>query len=136
MVTELNELKRRYESGEFDAIREDLERFLRKHRAAIAAARCEQERRGVPVSEEEAVKLYILRHRSINPERDMRDQLEEIRREAGRRAAAPAGAPPADAEEVTLEWARYRSAAWRSYRLTAILYVFDREKDRYLRLLR
>jgi hypothetical protein len=136
VVTEFNELKRRYESGEFDAIREDLERFLQKHRAAITAARSEQERQGVPVSEEEAVKLYILRHRSINPERDMRDQLEEIRREAGRRAAAPVGAPPADAEEVTLEWACYRSAAWRSHRLTAILYVFDREKERYLRLLR
>ncbi|HXG60314.1 MAG TPA: hypothetical protein VNO22_02970 [Planctomycetota bacterium] len=133
MVTELDELKRRYEAGEFDALREDLEQFLRRHRAAIAAARREQERRGVPLSEEEAVRLYILRHRSINPERDMRDQLEEIRREAGRRAA---GAPAADAEEVTLEWARYRSAAWRSYRLTAILYVFDREKDRYLGLLR
>ncbi|MFN3484675.1 MAG: hypothetical protein ACK44W_04230 [Planctomycetota bacterium] len=134
MVTELNELKRRYESGELDAIREDLERFLRQHRTAIAAARSQQLSGGVPVSEEEAVKLYILRHRSVNPERDLRDQLEEIRREAGRRS--PGGESPAELEEVTLEWARYRSAAWRSYRLSAILYVFDREKERYLKLLR
>lgn len=134
MVTELNELKRRYESGELDAIREDLERFLRQHRTAIAAARSQQLSGGVSVSEEEAVKLYILRHRSVNPERDLRDQLEEIRREAGRRSAG--GESPADLEEVTLEWARYRSAAWRSYRLSAILYVFDREKERYLKLLR
>lgn len=134
MVTELNELKRRYESGEFDAIREDLERFLYQHRTAIAAALSQKRRGGVSVSEEEAVKLYILRHRSVNPERDMRDQLEEIRREAGRRSAA--GESLADLEEVTLEWARYRSAAWRSYRLSAILYVFEREKERYLKLLR
>ena len=132
-MTEIEEIERRYEAGQLDPIKHDLERFLVAHRAEIQACRAEESRQGAEVSPGEAVKLFILRHRTINAQREIREQLEEIQREKWYRGVDRGCAP--DPEEVALEWARKYSSAWRQHRLTTILYIFEREKDRYLRLL-
>ena len=132
-MTELDEIQLEYEAGRLDSIKEDLQRFLRAHRAEIAAWRAEQARAAGGLSDADAVKLFLIRHRSINPQREIRDQLEEIQKEKWIRGVTTGCAP--DAQQVASEWARAHSAAWRQHRLTTIVYVFEREQDRYLKLL-
>lgn len=132
-MSEIEEIRQKYDAGQLEAIKQDLERFVVAHRGAIAKYRADQEKRGLRLTDEAAVKFYILRHRSINPQREIRDQLEEIQREKWIRGIQ-LGRPP-DAQEVAREWTQKYSAHWRSHRITTIIYVFEREKERYIRLL-
>lgn len=131
--SEIDEIRRRYEAGELETIRQDLDRFIQAHKGEISTYRDEQARKGLNLSDEAAVKFFILHHRSINPQREIRDQLEEIQKEKWIRGIQT-GRPP-DEQEVALDWARDHSADWRSHRVTEIVYVFEREKERYCRLL-
>jgi hypothetical protein len=133
-MSELDEIREKYESGKLDSIKEDLERFLVAHRGDIAACRAEQELRGAPADDASAVKIFILRHRSINPARDISEQLDEILKEKWIRGIRTGCAP--DGQKVALEWAQHHSAGWRAHRLTTIVYVFERDKERFLQLLK
>ena len=132
-MSTLDEIRRQYEAGQLEDIRGDLERFLRAHGSRIGCFRDEQRSRGKEIDDELAVKLYLIHYRSINPRKEIQDQLEEIRKEAWIRGINSGCAP--DPQEVAQDWARKYSAAWREHRVTTIVYVFEREKDRYLRLL-
>ena len=131
--TEIDEIRRRYESGELDTIREDLDQFIQTHVADICRYRDEQARKGLKLSPEASIKFYILHHRSINPQREIRDQLEEIQKEKWIRGIQTGCEP--DAQEVAQEWSKKNSANWRSHRVTAIVYVFERDKERLCKLL-
>lgn len=133
-MSEIEEIRRQYESGELDSIKEDLGRFILAHRSRILDYRSEQEQKGLALPEEAAIKFYLLRYRSINPQREIREQLEEIQKEKWIRGIIQ-GCPP-DEQSVALEWARTHSAAWREHRVTTIVYVFEQEKEKYCNLLR
>ena len=133
-MSELDDIRRQYESGQLDSIKEDLARFICAHRSRIQEYRAEQERRGMTLPDDAAIKFYLLRYRSINPQREIREQLEEIQKEKWIRGIRQGCAP--DEQEVALEWARKHSAAWREHRVTTIVYVFEQEKDRYCSMLR
>ena len=133
-MEEIEEIREKYEAGQLDRIKADLERFIVSHRGAILKFRDASIAKGrPPLSDEVAIKFYILRHRSINPAQEIQEQLVEIEREKWIRGVATGREP--DAQEVANEWAKEHSAGWRAHRVTTIVYVFDREKDRYLRLL-
>lgn len=133
-MSELDEIKRQYESGKLDSIKQDLERFIARHRAEMAAYRAEQERKGLALSDEALIRLYVLRHRSINPQREILDQLDEIQKEKWIRGVQTGKSP--DAQEVALDWARSFSSHWRAHRVATILYLLEREPERYLPFLR
>jgi hypothetical protein len=133
-VSDLDEIRRQYESGQLDSIKEDLARFICAYRSRIQEYRTEQERRGLALPDDAAIKFYLLRYRSINPQREIKEQLEEIQKEKWIRGVRQ-GCPPDD-EEVAREWARTHSAAWREHRVTTIIYVFEQEKDRFCGMLR
>jgi hypothetical protein len=133
-VSELDDIRRQYESGQLDSIKEDLGRFICAHRSRLLDYRAEQQLKGLTLTEESTIKFYLLRYRSINPGREIREQLEEIQREKWIRGVRQ-GCPP-DEQEVALEWARTPSAAWREHRVTTIVYVFEQEKERYCSMLR
>ena len=132
-MTDIDEIRRQYETGRLDSIKEDLSRFICAHRSRILDYRAEQERKGLQLSDEAAIKFYLLRYRSINPQREIREQLEEIQKEKWIRGVHQ-GCPP-DEEQVAREWAYQHSAAWREHRVTVIVYVFEQEKDRFCSLL-
>ena len=81
-MDEIGHIREKYDKGELDQIRRELEQFLVAHREKIRAL---QEKRFAgktkQINPEVAVKLYILQHRSINPAREIREQLHEINRE-------------------------------------------------------
>ncbi len=133
-MSELEDIRRQYESGQLESIKEDLARFIVAHRPRIQEYRVELESKGLSLTDEATIKFYLLRYRSINPGREIREQLEEIQKEKWIRGVRQ-GCPP-DEQEVALEWARTHSAAWREHRVTTIIYVFEQEKDRYCGLLR
>jgi len=132
-VSELDDIRRQYESGQLDSIKEDLKHFITLHRSKILAYRAEQEEKGLTLPDDAAIKFYLLRYRSINPQREIREQLEEIQKEKWIRGVLTGCAP--DAQQVALEWARTHSAAWRQHRVTTIVYVFEQEKERYCGML-
>jgi len=133
-VSEIEDIRRQYESGQLDSIKEDLARFIVAHRSRIQEYRAAQEEKGLSLTDEATVKFYLLRYRSINPGREIREQLEEIQKEKWIRGVRQ-GCPP-DEQEVALEWARKHSAAWREHRVTTIVYVFEQEKEKYCAMLR
>lgn len=134
-MTELEEIRSKYEAGQLDQIKSDLERFISAHSSEIECFKEEQGRRGVPnLSDETAIKFFIIHRRSINPAREIEEQLGEIEREKWIRGIATGCAP--DAQQVALDWARKYSAGWRAHRVTSIIYCFDRDKERYLNILR
>jgi hypothetical protein len=133
VMSELDDIREQYEQGRLESLKDDLERFLCNHRDRIRAFAAEQVARGLEIPADSVVKFYILRQRSINPRREIQDQLEEIQREKWIRGIQSGCAP--DAQEVAADWARKFSAPWREHRLTTIVYVFERDKDRYLKLL-
>lgn len=133
-MSEIEEIRQKYDSGRMDEIRVDLDRFIRAHRREILCLRDANVAKNLPpLTDETAIKLFILRHRSINPRREIQEQLQEISREKWIRGVQ-LGCPP-DPEEVASEWARKHSAGWRAHRVMSIVYVFEREKERYVRLL-
>jgi hypothetical protein len=134
--SQLEQLCREYESGALDPLKEDLARFLLRQAGEIRRLRDEYfGMRGVPpTADEVAVKMYILKSRSINPTREILDQLDEINREKWIRGIHTGSSP--DPQDVARDWAHLHSPGWRDHRVMAIIYVFEREKERYLAIIR
>jgi len=133
-MTEIDEIRSKYESGQLDHIKADLERFIVAHAAEIERYKQEQSERGLaPIADDTAIKFFIIQNRSINPEREILEQIAEIEREKWIQGVRTGHSPDADA--VCKEWANKYSAGWRAHRVTSIVYVFEREKERYLRIL-
>lgn len=134
-MSEIEEIKQRYERGELDHIRRDLDLFISNRRADILKFRDAFNAKNptTPISDECAIKFFILKTRSINPQSEIREQLEEIEREKWIQGVRFGCSP--DANKVALEWARFHSPGWRSHRVTTIIYVFERGKDHYVMLL-
>jgi hypothetical protein len=134
-MTELEEIAQKYLAGRLDHIKSDLERFITSNRVRIDAFRSELSARlHLALTDENAIKQFILRHRSINPAAEIQEQLEEIQKEKWIRGVRDGCAP--DDQAVALEWSQKYSAGWRAHRVTTIIYVFDRDKERFIGLLR
>src|SRR5439155_1585318 len=69
VMTELEEIQQKYESGRLDPIKRDLERFIEVHRAQIESFRQELGAKlHLKLTDDNVIKQYILKHRSINAE--------------------------------------------------------------------
>jgi hypothetical protein len=134
--SQLEQLCREYASGKLDTIKDDLAGFLRRQAAAIRSLRDEYfgTQDVPPTADEVAVKMFILKSRSINPSREILDQLDEINREKWIRGINAGFSP--DPQSVATDWARLHSPGWRDHRVMAIIYVFEREKERFIALVR
>lgn len=133
-MDEIGHIREKYGKGTLEQIRKDLEGFLVAHRGKIREVREKSfARKKGRVSPELAVKLYILQHRSINPAREIREQLHEINREKWIHGEM-LGHPPDD-QAVARSWAKKHAVEWRSHRVMEIVFVFEQEKERFLRIL-
>lgn len=133
-MTEIDEIRSKYESGQLDHIKADLERFIVAHAPDIERYKQEQAERGLaPIADDTAIKFFIIQNRSINPEREILEQVAEIEREKWIQGVKTGSAP--DPQAVCAEWASKYSAGWRQHRVTIIVYVFEQEKERFLRVL-
>lgn len=135
-MDELGEIKRDYESKRLEHIKEDLAAFIKNHKQDIITFQNDKvvkDKLG-NVSEEIAIKLFIQKSRSINPKREIMEQLEEIQKEKWIRGVQLGKAP--DPQDVAKDWATRYSPGWRDHRVMCIIYVFEREKEHFLNLLK
>jgi hypothetical protein len=134
-LKELKEIQQKYERGELDHIKKDLEKFIIAHKHEIK--KYKEKLKKYPslasINDEIALKLYILQHRTINPPREMQEQLEEIKKETWIEGEKTKKTP--DEEKVAIEWAKKYAPGWRCHRVTTIIFVFEQDKKRYLSLL-
>ena len=73
-MSEIDDIRKQYETGRLDSIKEDLGFFICAHKTRIQQYRAEQEAKGLVLPEDAAIKFYLLRYRSINPKREIQDE--------------------------------------------------------------
>lgn len=133
-MSELQDLEREYDSGKLGMIERDLESFILRNRQEILRFRDQLARKNAAVTDEVACKLYILQIRTLNPVAEIRDQLKEIEVECWIRGEREG--KPVSRDQVANEWCRRHAPGWRDHRVLAIVYCFERCKERLVPLLR
>ena len=81
-----------------------------------------------------ALKEAILHSRILNPGTDAEAQLAEIERHIW--ILGEKYRQPPDREQEALDWVRKFASSWREYRLLAILYVFEKNREQYIQRLK
>jgi hypothetical protein len=134
-MAEIEELKTEWEKGRLASIARDLLEFVRNHRADIVEYREKhlKKLRGVRVSDDLALKQYILQVRSISPQGEIKDQLKEIEQEIWYRGENEGG--QVNRQDVAREWCMRHAPGWRDHRVMAIVFVLDKMKDELLAIL-
>ena len=133
-MSELHELGREYGAGNLGTVERDLESFILRNRVEILRFRDQLARKNPAVTDEVACKLYILQIRTLNPVAEIRDQLREIEAECWIRGEK--AGTQISRDDVANEWCRRHAPGWRDHRVLAIVYVFERCKERLVPLLR
>ncbi|MBI3270078.1 MAG: hypothetical protein HYZ53_13720 [Planctomycetes bacterium] len=135
-MDEFKNLDRDYRNGRFRAIEVDLENFIRKNRENIRRFQEENLRKlkSASPSDALAIKWYIMQIQTINPVDEIKSQLDEIEKEIWYQAQQHG--PGLDRSRVAKEWCRRHAPGWRDHRVLAIIYVLDRNVDRYVQILR
>jgi hypothetical protein len=134
-MPELDELKTEWESGRLAAIARDLVEFVRNHRLDILDYREAhlKKLRGAQVTDDLAIRMYILQVRSISPQGEIRDQLKEIEQEVWYRGERGEG--QMDRQQIAREWCMRHAPGWRDHRVMAIVFVLEKIKDQLLAIL-
>ena len=135
IMDEIDEIKENYESGKFDHIKNDLVDFITKYKNDIKAIKSDTTvvTKFGNITDEVAIKLFILKHRSINPMREIKEQLAEMEREKWIKGVQTGKDP--NSQQVAEEWAKLYSPGWRDHRVLSIIYVFERDKEKDIRML-
>jgi hypothetical protein len=134
-MSEMSDLKSDWDAGRLSQIARDLVEFVRNHRSDIIDFRDRQlgRLRGARVSDDLALRMYILQIRSISPQGEIRDQLGEIEREIWYRGESSGG--QVDRQQVAREWCMKHAPGWRDHRVMAIVFVLDKIKEQLLQIL-
>ncbi|MEK7469531.1 MAG: hypothetical protein AAB074_19335 [Planctomycetota bacterium] len=134
-MPELEELQTEWEKGRLSAIVRDLVEFVRNHRSDILDYREAhlKKLRGARVTDDLAIRLYILQVRSISPQGEIRDQLKEIEQEVWYRGERGEG--QTDRQQIAREWCMRHAPGWRDHRVMAIVFVLEKIKDQLLAIL-
>lgn len=133
-MTEWEQLGQTYDSGKFKNLEGELEKFINQHRRAIKHFQTKELPRlkDVQSTDELAIKLYIMKVRSINLQEEIKLELDEIKQATQQQAEKNGG--QADSEQVAHEWSRQHAPGWRDYWILCALYTFERHKEKYLKI--
>ncbi|MEW6027548.1 MAG: hypothetical protein AB1599_09680 [Planctomycetota bacterium] len=135
MSDELKKLSEEYCLGRYTELAKDLETFIRKNKEAILKFKADEVKNmgvGAP-TDELAVKLFILKTRSINPATEIKTELAEIEKEIWYQGEKTKSSP--DRNKVAMEWCKLHAPGWRDNWVFAALYVFEHDKPYYLKVL-
>ncbi len=132
----LDEIKEEYEAGKLDEVEQDLFSFLKNRRNEIHDTRRDLKQKFPEddINLTVATKAYLMQIRSINPEYEIQKELEDIEREVKKQESLQDG--NVDREEVFREWCDRYAPSWRDRHVMTIIYVFERNKQRYLSVLK
>ncbi|MCK5578916.1 MAG: hypothetical protein KAI63_05280 [Planctomycetes bacterium] len=132
----LQELEQDFCAGKFKKIEKELELFITQHKKEINLFRDTELKKikNTPVSDELAIKLFIMRTRSINPIEEIKLELQEIEKEIWYRGEKANG--QVDRDKICQEWCQSHAAGWRDHWVMSVLYVFERHKNKFVKLLK
>lgn len=135
MMSILNDLNQDYSSGKFKQIEADLESFFHKNKKAIQEFKSTKidKLKGVDPTYELAAKLFLLKTRSVNPLGEIKSEIEEIEKEIWYRGES--SKQQVDRNAVAIEWSKKHAPGWRDKFTMTALYVFGRNKDKYVRII-
>lgn len=135
MMSILDDLNRDYAAGKFQHIEKDLENFFHMNKEAIQDFKntkvCKLQ--GVAPTDELAAKLFLLKTRSVNPLGEIKSEIEEIEKEIWYRGES--SKQQVDRNAVAIEWSKKHAPGWRDHFTMTALYVFGRNKDKYVRII-
>ena len=130
---ELDQVREKYDRGGYSELEECLEEFLKAHAFDLPGfKRWIEEQHKMEFTLDNTIRHYIREHKSVSTTLDMKDQMKEIRKEKWFRGERH---EDDDIETVCREWIKKYGEAWRLHRVREILYVYGREKDRYMGLI-
>lgn len=132
MATPTDPLEDEWQKGKLRDLELDLEHFVRLHADEIRAA-C---RLPEPDHIDSLVRIMIRRRGTVNPRRDILDQAKEISNEIwweGERICGPV--PQNRQEEIARNWAHQHAANWREWRLREILYTWEKNLPRFIKMI-
>lgn len=135
MSDELKNLSEEYCLGRYAELEKDLGGFITKNKEAIHKFKAEELKNfglAGPI-DELAIKLFILKTRSINPATEIKTELAEIEKEIWYQGEKSKSEP--DRNKVAMEWCKTHAPGWRDNWVVAALYVFEHNKDHYIALL-
>jgi hypothetical protein len=128
-MNELDKVRDSYERGDLESLRIQLESFISYNKDNILQFKIQEELNwNRPLDLATAMKLFILKVRTIDTEAEMRDQIIAINRESE-------GADSALAEQNVryMEWIEKNAIVWRGFRVLAIIYVFDQNQQNMMK---
>jgi len=132
----VDDIEQEYERGHLQEVEDDLSTFLEERRDKIFDFRDDLAGtfpdRNIDLGT--AIKTYILQIRSINPEYEIRKEMKDIEREVQRRRSNQDG--DVDREKVVQEWCDRFAPSWRDRHVMTVIYVFERNREKYLSIIR
>jgi hypothetical protein len=130
-MDELDKIKSSYANGELEPILKQLEVFISCHKEQILSFKIQEESNWKrPLDLATAVKLFILHVRSIDSRAEMLDQIKEISKTIGDEYKKDIQKQ----NNCCFEWVEKYAPIWRAFRVLAIIYVFDQNREKLLSL--
>ena len=127
-MNELDKVKISYSRGELESLRTQLESFISCNKDKILQFKAQEENTwDRPLDMATAIKLFLLKVRTIDTEAEMRDQMKAITMEL-----KVACEDETEQNHRWFDWIRRNGVSWRGYRVLAIIYVFDQNQDHML----
>ncbi|MFA5793623.1 MAG: hypothetical protein WC980_00935 [Candidatus Brocadiia bacterium] len=135
MCSEIKNIAQDYCSGKYRELEKDLESFIKQNKEGIKKFKTSvlPELRIPNLTEELAIKMYIVKAKSINHLTEIKTELDEIEKEIW--YTGEKNKKPANRDEVAKEWCKKHAPGWRDRWVMAALYVFEHNKQHYLKLL-
>jgi hypothetical protein len=136
MAMSIDPLEEEWQKGKLKDLERDLEDFLRSHADEIRSAALKPEAPPDQTLIDHCVRHLIRRRGTVNPKRDILDQAREISNEIwweGERICGPV--PQNRQEEIARNWAHTHAAKWREWRLREILYAWEKNIPRFIKLI-
>jgi hypothetical protein len=133
-LDELGQIEENYKRGSYSHLSDCLRQFLVNHSSRILEFRTRYEQKqGTPFMLETAVALYIFDNKTVDMKLDMKDQRNEILREIWIRHEKNNRETDS---EIERDWVRKYAEGWRTHRTREIMYLFSRNKENYLELIK
>jgi hypothetical protein len=120
---EIIKIENDYKSGKYYVLENLLGKFVLQNRGLI-----DQVQKKYSSDKLLALKLLLLKRRSIDMPTEMRMQLDEISREAWYVGSV-------DRECVARDWAKNHAAGWREHYTLALNFIIEAKKEKFLQLL-
>ena len=135
-MSPLDNLRQDYQSGKFKDIEADMAQFIQRNKNEIMKFKDTHLVRltDTAPTDELAIKLFLMKTRSLNTIHELKLELDEIEKEIWYQGEKTQGA--VDRNQVAQQWSKQYAAGWRDHFTTVTLYAFEQNKNKYLEILR